>query len=349
MIFLGDIANPNFYKANKNVEINNIFKDKLVIANLEGDLTINNDFLKKNVVFNSMNTLDLLNEFNIKVVNLANNHILDTSETVRETIEILKKSKISTIGAGLNEFEASRHLEFSYGGDDYAFFSYGWDLIGCRKPNSNKSGVNLYEPSRNIVEIRNYINNNKEKKVVVLLHWNYELEIYPQPMDRQFAHDLIDLGVEAVIGCHSHCVQGIEVYKNKPIIYSLGNWLFPNGKYFDGKLIFPEISNLQIAIELINGEVICHWHQKLVDGSVVFLNSEDLNDSKKIKELTPYQSYSPDRYISFFREHRRKKNLLPVFYNYNHEYRNLIKKKFVQFRHIGIKTVLNLGLKGGPK
>lgn len=50
----------------------------------------------------------------------------------------------------------------------------------------------------------------KKEYVICFFHWNYELEKYPQPFDRQLAMDLIDMGVAAVIGCHAHRTQPIE-------------------------------------------------------------------------------------------------------------------------------------------
>ena len=54
--------------------------------------------------------------------------------------------------------------------------------------------------------------------------------------DRSLANSLIDLGVDAVICSHTHRVQGAEIYQGKPIIYGLGNWIFPQHKFWNGNL-----------------------------------------------------------------------------------------------------------------
>jgi poly-gamma-glutamate synthesis protein (capsule biosynthesis protein) len=68
--------------------------------------------------------------------------------------------------------------------------------------------------------------------LVVGIHWGIaygwvapfqdELATYQQPL----GHALIDAGADAIIGHHSHCLHGVEVYKGRPIYYSLGNTLF---------------------------------------------------------------------------------------------------------------------------
>ena len=63
------------------------------------------------------------------------------------------------------------------------------------------------------------------RRIIAFMHWNTELELYPQPLDRELSHALIDLGVFAVIGCHAHRVQGYEIYKGHPIVYGLGNFI----------------------------------------------------------------------------------------------------------------------------
>ena len=73
--------------------------------------------------------------------------------------------------------------------------------------------------------IENTRKNYPNAKIITLPHWNYELELYPQPMHRELARLMVDAGAEGVFGHHPHCVNGIEYYKDAPIVYSLGNCL----------------------------------------------------------------------------------------------------------------------------
>ena len=62
--------------------------------------------------------------------------------------------------------------------------------------------------------------------VVVNIHWGVEYKHYANQIQQNIAHSLIDAGADVIIGHHPHVVEGIEVYKNKPIFYSLGNFIF---------------------------------------------------------------------------------------------------------------------------
>ena len=62
--------------------------------------------------------------------------------------------------------------------------------------------------------------------VAVYVHWGIERENMPQDYQRQLGKAYIDAGADIVIGSHPHVLQGIEYYNGKPIVYSLGNYIF---------------------------------------------------------------------------------------------------------------------------
>ena len=99
--------------------------------------------------------------------------------------------------------------------------------------------------------------NYNEHRIIVLPYWNYELEKYPMPAHGILAQKLIDLGVYAVVGHHPHCVQGIELYAGKPIVYSLGNWFIPQKGYMDKKLQFPEYAKMELGFEVGKDKIFC--------------------------------------------------------------------------------------------
>ena len=65
--------------------------------------------------------------------------------------------------------------------------------------------------------------------VIVYMHWGIESVEYLEDYQKEVGKGLVDHGADAVIGDHTHCLQGIEFYRNAPIIYSLGHFWF-NGK-----------------------------------------------------------------------------------------------------------------------
>jgi poly-gamma-glutamate synthesis protein (capsule biosynthesis protein) len=66
----------------------------------------------------------------------------------------------------------------------------------------------------------------KADYTIVMIHWNRESLDYPEEYAREMGKMFVDAGVNAVIGSHSHCLQGVEYYKDAPIYYSLGNFIF---------------------------------------------------------------------------------------------------------------------------
>jgi len=65
--------------------------------------------------------------------------------------------------------------------------------------------------------------------VVVYFHWGVEYTHKPTANQKELAHLAIDSGADLVVGSHPHWIQGIEIYREKPVIYSLGNFVFDQG------------------------------------------------------------------------------------------------------------------------
>jgi poly-gamma-glutamate capsule biosynthesis protein CapA/YwtB (metallophosphatase superfamily) len=66
--------------------------------------------------------------------------------------------------------------------------------------------------------------------VFVVIHWGYEYTDAPARWQIEAAHAFVDAGAAGIIGHHPHVWQGIERYRDAVIAYSLGNFVFPNGK-----------------------------------------------------------------------------------------------------------------------
>lgn len=84
---------------------------------------------------------------------------------------------------------------------------------------------------------------------IVYIHWGEEYRATATPAQREIAHDLIDAGVDAVIGHHPHVVQEIEWYNGAPIFYSLGNFIFD--QYFSEEVQ----EGLGVELELVNESI----------------------------------------------------------------------------------------------
>jgi poly-gamma-glutamate synthesis protein (capsule biosynthesis protein) len=62
--------------------------------------------------------------------------------------------------------------------------------------------------------------------LAVYTHWGVEYDAYPQDYQTKIATDCIEAGADLVVGSHTHCLQGAAWIEGKPVIYSLGNFMF---------------------------------------------------------------------------------------------------------------------------
>lgn len=104
--------------------------------------------------------------------------------------------------------------ELTYAGKPYQNFAAG----------PEKSGLvqDRYETIReDILKVRDQVD-----LLAISMHWGVEDSFKVKPEQIELAHKLIDDGADMILGHHPHQFQGIEVYKGKPIFYSMGNILF---------------------------------------------------------------------------------------------------------------------------
>ena len=349
MIFVGDIAVTKDVHP-RIIDLPEAFKRNIVVANLEGAIVPENSVsTKETKLFNDESVINFLKYLNVKVVSIGNNHITDVPEAFQNTKEVLDKYNIARCGAGDNLEESGQPAIINIENQQYAFLSFGWDVISCIYADTKKGGCNPLSAKWVLRCIENTKFNYPNAKIIALPHWNYELELYPQPMHRELAKLMIDAGAEGVFGHHPHCVNGIEYYKGVPIVYSLGNWFIPDGVYFDNRLQFPSIAKLQLAVEWNGKELICHWFEyKPEKQEIQFIESIAAKECSKIKKLTPYSSMDNATYIKWFKKNRRKKKGLPVYKYVSSNLRNTLNTKWVLSRQRAIKLLLKLRIKSAP-
>jgi poly-gamma-glutamate synthesis protein (capsule biosynthesis protein) len=306
--------------------------------------------LKDRVVYNGECVIDFLKSSGINAVGLANNHIFDVGDNIDSTIKLLNNNNIQCTGAGKDLHQAIAPLESFVDGAEVVVFAAGWSVVGCQPANNRTRGVVPLDANLLFRLLDETLTAKPNAQVIFYLHWNYELELYPQPAHRQLAFELVRRGAAAIIGTHSHCVQGIERVGDGVIVHGLGNWMFPHHRFFNGMLAFPEFSKTQIAcqIDVKEKEHRIFWYEFEDNHQVVLKNQTGL-ESDRIDELTPYKGMSHSEYIGWFRQNRRKKKLLPIYADYRHRYRNFAKNRFVRTRQFALDKLVELGLKGSPK
>lgn len=205
-------------------------KGDLTIGNLEGPLTNENSHAQKTFAFKGKpEYVDILTEGKIDVVTLANNHSHDRFEKgMSDTIETLDQASIG-----------------HFGYED----SYIADVKGI------KIGFLGYSFPQSVTEsMKEAIASLKQEAdiVIVYVHWGIERDASPMTSQRNIAKEWIDEGVDLVIGSHPHVLQGIETYKGKKIVYSLGNFCFGGNKNPSDK----DTMIYQHTFELENKEIV---------------------------------------------------------------------------------------------
>lgn len=344
MVFCGDIALPY-----TSIDIDMPFelRRKNWFVNMEGSLieaSQVDEMLVQNRVFNNQDAIKELSEiFNLKVCSLANNHIEDCSK-IDDTIKILKNLGIKNVGAGVGISEAEKSVVISQ--ENLMVLSFGWDVIKCPMAGENISGVNPYKREHVIESVK--MNLKQAEKLLCFFHWGYELEAYPLPYDRELAHTLIDMGVSAVVGCHAHRVQQIEFYKGRPIVYGLGNFLFPHSVYWDGRLKFPEFTKTELVFELTkDSRFIAHWFEYDIAGKkLLYVESEEIDeDSMNFKGRAEYSGFSAKEYDKFFKRNRYHKKLIPIFKSQESHISYIAKSSFVKYRGKLIDMLVKMNLK----
>lgn len=171
--------------------------------------------------------VNLLQEMGIDMVTLANNHSLDFgTDALLDTCKTLDEAGIRYVGAGENMARARQLETVEMKGKTIGFLGssrvipvYDW-TAGEQKP-----GVAItYDPGMLLKDIA--AAKQVCDYVVVYVHWGKEKAVTPEEYQQTMGRQYIDAGADLVIGSHPHVIQGIEYYQGKPIVYSLGNFVF---------------------------------------------------------------------------------------------------------------------------
>ena len=171
--------------------------------------------------------VSIFQEMGIDLVTLANNHALDFgTDALVDTLDTLDGAGISHVGAGRNLEEAKKPVIVELQGKTIGFLGASRVIPETSwNASSSKPGMLVtYDPSMTIQEIEKLDQNCDY--VVVYVHWGIERAAHPEEYQRAMGKQYIDAGADLVVGSHPHVLQGIEYYKGKPIIYSLGNFVF---------------------------------------------------------------------------------------------------------------------------
>lgn len=182
--------------------------------------------------------VEVLGQLGVDAVTLANNHVYDYGEeALLDTFTVLEEAGVPYFGAGRTLEEAMRPLYLEVEGKTVA-------LVAASRAEKNKMTPQATETQPGILRCYDtelFLQTIREGKenadfCIAFVHWGTEYSYDLERVQLDTGKEYLDAGADAVIGAHSHCLQGMEYYDGKPIIYSLGNYWF-NEKTLDTMLL----------------------------------------------------------------------------------------------------------------
>ncbi|MBO5280231.1 MAG: CapA family protein [Clostridia bacterium] len=243
LIFTGDVNFRNMYHMNEQTASEILEKvlpyteqADFRIVNLEEPLA---DEEKYEPIYKSgpnliapQNCISFLDVLGVDVAVLANNHTGDYGDgAIKDTLALLDAHGIKHAGAGKNIDEAYNSVILEKDGTKVSILSVCENEFGIAT--ETKYGSAGYNARR----LLNKIKSEKERAdvVIVIFHGGNEYNPLPAPVAVDRYRLICDMGADAVIAMHTHCPQGFETYDGKPIVYSMGNFLFQSFGEKDSK------------------------------------------------------------------------------------------------------------------
>jgi poly-gamma-glutamate synthesis protein (capsule biosynthesis protein) len=171
--------------------------------------------------------VNIFKDMEIDIVTLANNHILDFGrDALEDSFSTLENENIKYVGAGRNLGEAKQAEYFEVNNKTIAILgaSRVIPVVNWNAGETTSGLLTTYDATILVDEIKMAKANSDT--VIVYVHWGIERNTYPEDYQRNLAKQYIEAGADLIVGSHPHVLQGIEYYNGKPIVYSLGNFMF---------------------------------------------------------------------------------------------------------------------------
>lgn len=204
-----------------------VFKDADIrLGNLECVVATTGSAGDKNFTFRAHPRVLPVLKRHFDALALANNHSGDFGrEAFAEMLGLLAQAQLGHFGGGRNLSEAHTPQLFERHGLRIAVLGYNEFMPRSFEADFNAPGVAWSEDEQVVADIRRARTFYRADLVIPVMHWGWENELTANTRQRQLARLMIDAGADAVIGGHPHVTQDIELYKGKPVIYSVGNFV----------------------------------------------------------------------------------------------------------------------------
>lgn len=278
-----------------------ILRDKNIsVVNLESPLTDKRNPIIKDGPHLSADPvcIEALKYGNFDIATLANNHILDHGTVgLNDTLYSCHKTGIKTVGAGSKKSEAEQPLIVEINSTKIGFLNFTENEFSiAQEDKAGACGLDLISNYNQIIKLKNEVD-----VIIVIIHGGNELYPLPNPQMVKTYRFFADLGVTAIIGHHSHCASGFEVYKGVPIFYSLGNFIFDsenekNELWYTGYMVKLSVSSNAVSVitlfpyeqfksspglKVLNGRERTSFLMKIREYSDIIQDSQQLFDHWK--------------------------------------------------------------------
>ena len=275
-----------------------------VVANVEGPLYEGEDTQGRGVFFHTMNpeATCVLEAIKSDVWNISNNHIMDAGlDGLVSTRKIASEMGCQTIGAGVNEVEASEPVYFEEAGG-IGMFGVAY-MKECIPAGKEEPGVfrwdDLHLISERIKEVK-----KAHRWCIIVAHGGEEFADLPNPYTRDRYLKYLELGADLVVAHHPHVPENYETFADgKAIFYSLGNFIFDTDyqrahPYTDiGVLLKVHFTEETMTFEA-KGTKIIRGEERIEEGPLPAIFADVREDEYRL--LSPLAS-------SVFMEEERKK------------------------------------------
>lgn len=245
LLICGDFRAKNASKITVGKQFKSIIlQSDYSICNFEAPVYSKGQQIKKSgpTLDQDIKSIDFLSDLGFNVVLLGNNHIMDYGEDgCKATMQSCEENNITYVGAGLAK-DAYQVRIVEKSGLKIGFLSLVQHEFGVVESLNETSFGTAWINSYEIEEI---IKTAKQKVdfLFVLPHAGVEHIDAPLPEWRRCYRKIVDWGADMIIASHPHCPQGWELYNDKYIFYSLGNF------YFD-ELSGGDYWNKSLAVEI---------------------------------------------------------------------------------------------------
>lgn len=235
--FVGDIMLDRGVKMSVNKNFNGdyslLFKNleelkdaDILFGNLEGPISDRGNNVGSKYSFRmNPEVFPILKNAGFDIFSFANNHAGDWNiSAFKDTLERFQENNILKTGAGLNKNETILPTIIEKNGIKFGFLGFSDVGPNWIEAKEDSPGILL----ANDPDFENIINNANKKCDVLIIsfHWGEEYQTIHNSRQETLAHRAIDAGANLIIGHHPHVIQDVEIYKNSPIFYSLGNFIF---------------------------------------------------------------------------------------------------------------------------